>query len=199
MVDVAAVVVAAGRGTRAGGDTPKQFRTIGGETMLRRALYMLVEHPQVGAIQPVIHPDDVERFRAIESNDHILAPVFGGATRQASVRAGLEALAARKPDIVLIHDAARPFASQALISRAIRNRGAERRRGAGLGGQRYGEKRRRQRHGQSDARPQYAAADPDAAGVCLCAAPGRACARGRSKAGRISPTTPGSPNGPASR
>ena len=119
MVNVAAVVVAAGRGTRAGGDTPKQFRTIGGETMLRRALYMLVEHPQVGVIQPVIHPDDVERFRAIESNDHILAPVFGGATRQASVRAGLEALAARKPDIVLIHDAARPFASQALISRAI--------------------------------------------------------------------------------
>jgi 2-C-methyl-D-erythritol 4-phosphate cytidylyltransferase/2-C-methyl-D-erythritol 2,4-cyclodiphosphate synthase len=119
MVDVAAVVVAAGRGTRAGGGIPKQFRAIGGEPMLRRALFMLVEHPQVGAIQPVIHPDDIDRFRAIESNDYILAPVFGGATRQASVRAGLEALAARKPDIVLIHDAARPFATQALISRAI--------------------------------------------------------------------------------
>lgn len=119
MVDVAAVVVAAGRGIRAGGGVPKQFRAIGGEPMLRRALFMLVEHPQVGAIQPVIHPDDVERFNAIERNDSILTPVFGGATRQASVRAGLEALSARKPDIVLIHDAARPFASQALISRAI--------------------------------------------------------------------------------
>ncbi|HZD92468.1 MAG TPA: bifunctional 2-C-methyl-D-erythritol 4-phosphate cytidylyltransferase/2-C-methyl-D-erythritol 2,4-cyclodiphosphate synthase [Pseudolabrys sp.] len=119
MVEVAAVVVAAGRGTRAGGNVPKQFRTIGGETMLRRALFMLVEHPQVGVIQPVIHPDDVDRFRAIEAHERILAPVFGGATRQASVRAGLEALAARRPDIVLIHDAARPFASQALISRAI--------------------------------------------------------------------------------
>jgi 2-C-methyl-D-erythritol 4-phosphate cytidylyltransferase/2-C-methyl-D-erythritol 2,4-cyclodiphosphate synthase len=119
MVDVAAVVVAAGRGIRAGGGVPKQFRAIGGEPMLRRALFMLVEHPHVGAIQPVIHPDDVERFNAIERNDSILTPVFGGATRQASVRAGLEALSARKPDIVLIHDAARPFASQALISRAI--------------------------------------------------------------------------------
>ena len=49
----------------------------------------------------------------------LLPPVFGGATRQASVRAGLEALAPRKPDIVLIHDAARPFASAALVSRAI--------------------------------------------------------------------------------
>ncbi len=119
MANVAAVVVAAGRGTRAGGDVPKQFRAIGGEPMLRRALFMLVEHPQIGAVQPVIHPDDVARFRAIAGNDRILAPVFGGATRQASVRAGLEALATRKPDIVLIHDAARPFASQALISRAI--------------------------------------------------------------------------------
>lgn len=119
MANVAAIVVAAGRGTRAGGDIPKQFRTIGGEPMLRRALFMLVGQPQIGVIQPVIHPDDVERFRAIERHDHILAPVFGGATRQASVRAGLQALATRKPDIVLIHDAARPFASEVLISRAI--------------------------------------------------------------------------------
>ncbi len=94
MVEVAAVVVAAGRGTRAGGGVPKQFRAIGGEPMLRRALAMLTEHRQVGAIQPVIHPDDVERFRAIACDDSVLPPVFGGATRQASVRAGLEALAA---------------------------------------------------------------------------------------------------------
>ena len=119
MTEVAAIVVAAGRGIRAGGDVPKQFRTIGGETMLRRALFLLVGHPGVGVIQPVIHPDDVDRFRAIERNDHILEPVFGGATRQASVRAGLEALSPRKPDIVLIHDAARPFATPAQISRAI--------------------------------------------------------------------------------
>src|ERR1700687_3503788 len=120
MPQVAAVVVAAGRGLRAGGDLPKQFRRIGGETMLRRALLMLVEHGDAGAVQPVIHSDDRDLFREQAADlDLLLPPVFGGATRQASVRAGLEALVPRKPDIVLIHDAARPFASAGLIARAI--------------------------------------------------------------------------------
>src|ERR1700687_691421 len=119
MPQVAAVVVAAGRGLRSGGDLPKQFRRIGGETMLRRALLMLVEHGDVGAVQPVIHSDDRDRFREQAAGLDVLAPVFGGATRQASVRAGLEALVPRKPAIVLIHDAARPFASAGLIARAI--------------------------------------------------------------------------------
>ena len=70
-------------------------------------------------MQPVIHPDDRDRYASIGQDARILAPVFGGATRQASVRAGLEALAARKPAIVLVHDAARPFASAQLIARAI--------------------------------------------------------------------------------
>jgi 2-C-methyl-D-erythritol 4-phosphate cytidylyltransferase/2-C-methyl-D-erythritol 2,4-cyclodiphosphate synthase len=119
MLDVAAVVVAAGRGARAGTDLPKQFRRIGGETMLRRALSMFVEHGNVGLVQPVIHPEDLGLYQAAVTGIDLLPPAFGGATRQASVRAGLEALAARKPDIVLIHDAARPFASPDLISRAI--------------------------------------------------------------------------------
>src|SRR5450830_1095347 len=119
MPNVAAVVVAAGRGARAGGDLPKQFRRIGGETMLRRALLMFVEHGNVGLVQPVIHPEDLALFQAATANMTMLAPAFGGATRQASVRAGLEALAPRHPDIVLIHDAARPFASAELVARAI--------------------------------------------------------------------------------
>ena len=119
MVEVAAVVVAAGRGKRAGGDLPKQFRRIGGETLLRRALSMLVGHPRVGLVQPVIHPDDVDLFQQAAAAMTTLPPTFGGATRQASVRAGLEALATRKPDIVLVHDAARPFATPALVERAI--------------------------------------------------------------------------------
>ena len=119
MAGVAAVVVAAGRGMRAGGDMPKQFRPIGGESPLRRALSMFVEHREVGFVQPVIRPEDLDRYRSSAAGIDVLAPAFGGATRQASVRAGLEALAARKPDIVLIHDAARPFASAALVSRAI--------------------------------------------------------------------------------
>lgn len=119
MSEVAAVVVAAGRGLRAGGEVPKQFRRIGGETMLSRTLSALLEVPRLAAVQPVIHPDDRDRYASVGHDARILAPVFGGATRQASVRAGLEALAARKPAIVLVHDAARPFASTQLIARAI--------------------------------------------------------------------------------
>ncbi|HEU5020123.1 MAG TPA: bifunctional 2-C-methyl-D-erythritol 4-phosphate cytidylyltransferase/2-C-methyl-D-erythritol 2,4-cyclodiphosphate synthase [Pseudolabrys sp.] len=119
MVGVAAVLVAAGRGTRAGEGVPKQFRPVGGEIMLTRALSMLAEHPTIGAVQPVIHPEDTTRYDAITARKRVLPPVFGGATRQASVRAGLEALAARAPEIVLIHDAARPFASARLVDRAI--------------------------------------------------------------------------------
>ena len=120
MPDVAAVIVAAGRGTRAArGDLPKQFRRIGGETMLRRSLLMLLEHPMLGRVQPVIHPEDAAHYRSSTVGIAALEPVFGGATRQASVRAGLEALSAKPPDIVLIHDAARPFATPDLVSRAI--------------------------------------------------------------------------------
>jgi 2-C-methyl-D-erythritol 4-phosphate cytidylyltransferase/2-C-methyl-D-erythritol 2,4-cyclodiphosphate synthase len=119
MAGVAAVIVAAGRGLRAGADMPKQFRQIGGAPMIRQSLVTLLEHPEVDVVQPVIHPEDVEMFRSSAVALDLLPPVFGGATRQASVRAGLEALAPRQPDIVLIHDAARPFASATLVSRAI--------------------------------------------------------------------------------
>src|SRR6516164_9415425 len=96
---VAAVVVAGGRGLRAGGDLPKQYR------------HVLVE--------PVIHPDDAALFQAASAGLDLLPPVDGGALRQASVRAGLEALQPHRPDLVLVHDAARPFASPALVTRAI--------------------------------------------------------------------------------
>ena len=122
MTYVAAIIVAAGRGTRAGGDLPKQFRQIGGEVMLKRTLLMFLEHQNVGAVQPVINPEDGDLYSQASAglgDERLLAPAVGGATRQASVRAGLEALSARKPDYVLIHDAARPFASADLLSRAI--------------------------------------------------------------------------------
>jgi 2-C-methyl-D-erythritol 4-phosphate cytidylyltransferase / 2-C-methyl-D-erythritol 2,4-cyclodiphosphate synthase len=119
MAGVAAVVVAAGKGTRVGGDTPKQFRRVGDEIMLRRTLVTLVEAPKVGLVQAVIRPEDRAAFDTAVDQLDLLPPAFGGATRQASVRAGLEALAQHAPDIVLVHDAARPFASQALIARAI--------------------------------------------------------------------------------
>jgi 2-C-methyl-D-erythritol 4-phosphate cytidylyltransferase/2-C-methyl-D-erythritol 2,4-cyclodiphosphate synthase len=116
---VAAVVVAAGRGFRAGGEGPKQYREIGGEPVIRSSLKGLSGHPDIGMVQPVIHPDDTDLFRAAAAGLDVRPPVFGGATRQASVHAGLEALSSGRPDLVLVHDAARPFASAALISRGI--------------------------------------------------------------------------------
>jgi 2-C-methyl-D-erythritol 4-phosphate cytidylyltransferase / 2-C-methyl-D-erythritol 2,4-cyclodiphosphate synthase len=116
---VAAVVVAAGRGLRAGGDRPKQYRQILGEPVIRPSLAALATHGDISLVQPVVHPDDATLYQTAIVGLDLLAPVPGGATRQASVRAGLEALAPRRPELVLVHDAARPFASAALITRAI--------------------------------------------------------------------------------
>jgi 2-C-methyl-D-erythritol 4-phosphate cytidylyltransferase/2-C-methyl-D-erythritol 2,4-cyclodiphosphate synthase len=115
----AAILVAAGRGLRAGAGGPKQYRSIGGQTVIVRAMEPFCSHPQIFAVQPVLNPDDTAMFNAATSGLRHEPPAKGGATRQASVHAGLEALAAKKPDVVLIHDAARPFVSPALISRAI--------------------------------------------------------------------------------
>jgi 2-C-methyl-D-erythritol 4-phosphate cytidylyltransferase / 2-C-methyl-D-erythritol 2,4-cyclodiphosphate synthase len=127
---VAAIVVAAGRGERAGGGLPKQYRAIGGEPMLRPALAAFLDHPAIDIVQPVIHLADESLYRgAIAGLGQLPAAAAGGATRQASVRAGLAALAAKAPELVLIHDAARPFVSGALITRAI---GAGRAHGAAV-------------------------------------------------------------------
>ena len=119
MTKVAAVVVAAGRGLRAGGDLPKQYRCILGEPMIRPSLAALAGHNEISTVQPVIHGDDAALFQAATAGIDLLPPVQGGASRQASVRAGLRALESHHPDLVLVHDAARPFASDALITRAI--------------------------------------------------------------------------------
>jgi 2-C-methyl-D-erythritol 4-phosphate cytidylyltransferase/2-C-methyl-D-erythritol 2,4-cyclodiphosphate synthase len=116
---VAVVVVAAGRGIRAGGGVPKQYRHLAGEPMIRASLSLFSWHGQVSAVQTVIHPDDRASYEAAAKGLRLLPPVDGGATRQASVLAGLEALSAHAPDIVLVHDAARPFCSSELVSRAI--------------------------------------------------------------------------------
>jgi 2-C-methyl-D-erythritol 4-phosphate cytidylyltransferase / 2-C-methyl-D-erythritol 2,4-cyclodiphosphate synthase len=117
---IAAVVVAGGRGLRAGGGVPKQYRELAGEPVIRPALAAFLEHPRIGLVQPVIHPEDKDIFHAATAGlQKLLPPVWGGITRQASVRAGLEGLNKSSPELVLIHDAARPFVSGALIDRAI--------------------------------------------------------------------------------
>jgi 2-C-methyl-D-erythritol 4-phosphate cytidylyltransferase/2-C-methyl-D-erythritol 2,4-cyclodiphosphate synthase len=115
----AAILVAAGRGLRAGAGGPKQYRTIGGQTVIYRAMEAFCRHPGVFAVQPVVNPDDAGVFNEAVAGLRHRPLTNGGATRQASVHAGLEALAGEKPDIVLIHDAARPFVTSAVISRAI--------------------------------------------------------------------------------
>lgn len=118
---IAALIVAAGRGSRAGTDVPKQYVSIGGQTVLQRTIDPFADHPSIALVQTVIHPDDLDLYMASLSRTPATlgAPVTGGATRQASVRAGLEALAAAEPDLVLIHDAARPFVSRDVIDRVI--------------------------------------------------------------------------------
>jgi 2-C-methyl-D-erythritol 4-phosphate cytidylyltransferase/2-C-methyl-D-erythritol 2,4-cyclodiphosphate synthase len=98
---------------------PKQYRELAGEPVIRSSLSLFAWHGQVGAVQAVIHPDDRATYDAAAMGLRVRPPVHGGATRQASVRAGLQALAERPPDIVLVHDAARPFCSAELVSRAI--------------------------------------------------------------------------------
>jgi len=87
MAGVAAIVVAAGQGVRAGGDLPKQFRRLGGDTLLQRALSAFTGVAAVSLVQPVIRPDDLALVRMLVDGMDVLPPVSGGATRQASVLA----------------------------------------------------------------------------------------------------------------
>ena len=122
---LAIVVVAAGRGSRAGEGLPKQYRTLAGEPIITHALRALHRGAPDAHILVTIHPDDQSLYDACvalldaSARAALLEPVPGGASRQASVLAGLEALAADAPALVLIHDCARPFASPALMARAI--------------------------------------------------------------------------------
>lgn len=126
---VAALIVAAGRGTRAGGDAggiPKQYQTLAGIPMLRRTLQPFLDHAGIHTIAVVIRPEDRQLYNAAINgiDGKLLQPVNGGTNRQQSVNFGLESLASAGtthgvPDYVLIHDAARPFAASDLISRVV--------------------------------------------------------------------------------
>jgi len=115
-MDVVALLLAAGSGTRFGAAEPKQFAPLLGRPVLRHAAEALLEGGAVGAILPVCAAGDANRVAALLAGLPALPPVTGGASRQASVRAGLEALAARAPDVVLVHDAARPVVPAGTIA-----------------------------------------------------------------------------------
>ena len=126
MVKCAVIIVAAGRGHRFGGDMPKQYRTVGGRMILARTMGTFCAHPAVSTVRAVIHPDDLPLYRCAASGLPVAEPVFGGETRQDSVRLGLESLKDEAPDIVLIHDGARPFADFGVINRVIAEVGEHR-------------------------------------------------------------------------
>lgn len=117
---VTALVVAAGSGSRLGGDLPKQYQAILGKPMLRWAVEAMAAHRGVDAVRVVIGAGQEERFREATRGLVVGDPIIGGATRQDSVRNGLETLAAAPPERVLIHDAARPFCPPEVIDRLLK-------------------------------------------------------------------------------
>ncbi len=120
-----ALLVAAGRGTRASADGsgPKQYVRLGDRAVLCLALQPFLDHPQVDRVLVAIHADDAaaydEAVAPLAQHSKLAAPVVGGATRQQSVLAGLAAAAAWSPSQVLVHDAARPFVSVELVDRVL--------------------------------------------------------------------------------
>ena len=121
-MSVAVILVAAGRGTRAGGGLPKQYRHVAGRPVLLRSMDAILAHDGVDLVQPIIHESDYDLFENCVSeieDPRLLPPVTGGDTRAASVRAGLGAIQSKAPRHVLIHDAARPFLSTSVIDRLL--------------------------------------------------------------------------------
>ena len=119
MAETVALIVAAGRGERAGGAIPKQYRKLAGKPVLRWAIEAFERCTAIDNVRVVIQPADEALYRTAIAGLRLRPFILGGATRQESVRRGLEALVARTPDHVLIHDAARPFVSTALVERVI--------------------------------------------------------------------------------
>ena len=113
------LVVAAGRGRRFGGDLPKQYHDLAGRMVLRHTLAAFATNPEIHAVRAVIHPDDRQLYDIAADGLAILEPVPGGASRQDSVRLGLESLKELHPSKVLIHDGARPFVDAGTIGRVI--------------------------------------------------------------------------------
>ncbi|MFW6076166.1 MAG: 2-C-methyl-D-erythritol 4-phosphate cytidylyltransferase, partial [Hyphomicrobiales bacterium] len=118
-MSAAAVIVAAGAGVRAGGERPKQYQVIGGKPVLRRTVEAFLHHPGIARVQVVIGEDHGALYDEAVGDLSLPRPVPGGATRQLSVARGLEALRQTGPDLVLIHDGARPFVSASIISHVI--------------------------------------------------------------------------------
>ena len=113
-MSIAALIVAAGRGTRAGGNDPKQWQMLAGKRVIDHTLNAFKRHRNIDTILVVLHPEDQNRL-----TDPTIKTALGGATRNQSVYNGLRALRAAAPKQVLIHDVARPLISAKCITDVI--------------------------------------------------------------------------------
>jgi 2-C-methyl-D-erythritol 4-phosphate cytidylyltransferase/2-C-methyl-D-erythritol 2,4-cyclodiphosphate synthase len=118
MQKIVALITACGRGNRfnRGEGIPKQYLPLAGISMLRHSILAFLNHPQITDVICVIHPDDLTLYEQATIGLDLLNPVFGGDTRQSSIRIGLENLKEYNPDKVLIHDGVRPFVSKRIIN-----------------------------------------------------------------------------------
>jgi 2-C-methyl-D-erythritol 4-phosphate cytidylyltransferase/2-C-methyl-D-erythritol 2,4-cyclodiphosphate synthase len=119
MPNAIALIVAAGSGTRLGGEVPKQYLPLAGRAVLRHSIETFLRHPAISDIRVVISAEHRPLYDSAVAGLPILPPVTGGASRQDSVRNGLESLADLRPDHVLIHDAARPFLTEKIVDRTL--------------------------------------------------------------------------------
>lgn len=118
MPKIVALITACGRGNRfnQGEGIPKQYLPLAGVPLLRHPILTFLNHPKISDVICVIHPDDLALYEEAVAGLDLLNPVFGGDTRQASIRLGLEALREYNPNKVLIHDGVRPFVSTRIIN-----------------------------------------------------------------------------------
>jgi 2-C-methyl-D-erythritol 4-phosphate cytidylyltransferase/2-C-methyl-D-erythritol 2,4-cyclodiphosphate synthase len=113
---VTALIVAAGKGERLGGDLPKQYRSIGGKPVLRWAVEAMASHPSIDRVRVVIGPGQDDLAKDSIGDIPVGALIVGGAERSDSVLNGLQAIG---EGTVLVHDAARPFCPPAVIDRLL--------------------------------------------------------------------------------
>jgi len=117
-----AIILAGGTGSRTGLSFPKQFALIGGKPCIAMTISSFDTHPDIDSIILVCHPDHISVLNGIiaENNYSKIKGVFpGGKTRQESSWNGINAQVYSPDDIILIHDAARPFVSSDVIRRVI--------------------------------------------------------------------------------
>lgn len=118
MTKIVALITACGRGNRfnRGEGIPKQYLPLAGAPLLRHSILAFLNHPEISDVICIIHPEDAALYEEAVMGLDLLNPIFGGETRQSSIRLGLEELREYNPDKVLIHDGVRPFVSKRIVS-----------------------------------------------------------------------------------